>query len=79
MATITPPKKNLDKKDNLVDKKIGVPPSKALAKPSPTESVNLNLTVPNSLKIEYKTFCAQQGRTMNSIFEEMFNEYKTKF
>ncbi len=82
MATITPPKITTPQKnnDNVVSEvKTKSKSSSALNKPSPTETVNLNLTVSNSLKMEYKVFCALQGKNMNAIFEEMFNEYKTKF
>lgn len=80
MATITPPKKsskiaNSDNDNPNIENKKAI----ALSKPSPTETVNLNLTVPNSLKMEYKVFCALQGKNMNTVFEEMFHEYKTKF
>lgn len=82
MATITPPKsKSIEKNnDNIIPEiKVKQKPTSVLNKPSPTETVNLNLTVSNSLKVEYKVFCALQGKNMNTIFEEMFNEYKSKF
>ncbi len=76
MAAINPPKESKDeKRDVFSDNNNPV----AMLKPSPTEIVNLNLSVSNDIKIEYKVFCAQLGKSMNSVFSEMFDEYKRKF
>ncbi len=74
MAEIKPPPKKASSKAG----KQEVVRLKATAKPSPVKTVNLNIGVPNSIKINYKSFCAQQGRTMGDIFQEMFKEYKDK-
>ncbi len=82
MVTIKPPKNNLEKTKHKKAVNAVVktqPPMNITSKPSPVETVNLNLAVSNRLKIDYKTFCVQQGRNMNDVFEEMFQEYKNKY
>ncbi len=81
MVTINPPKNQINKASLTKNKNNGkeVKTVFSTSKPSPTETVNLNLAVSNSLKIDYKTFCVQQGKNMNEIFEEMYDEYKSKF
>ncbi len=74
MAEIKPPPKKKTMKTETQE----VVQLKATKKPSHMKAVNLNIGVPNTVKTDYKSFCAQQGRTMGDIFQEMYKEYKEK-
>jgi len=70
MANIPVPKK---KSNNGVKK-----PIKAIEQTPPDSIKPLQLKLPENKKNEYKAFAAIRGRSMNDLFLEMFEEYKTK-
>jgi len=61
------------KKTNSVVKK----PIRAIEQTPPDSTKPLQLKLPESKKNEYKAFAAIRGRSMNDLFLEMFEEYKS--
>ncbi len=69
MANIPAPTK---KTNNGVKK-----PTKAIEQTPPDSTKPLQLKLPETKKNEYKAFAAIRGRSMNDLFLEMFEEYKS--
>jgi len=50
----------------------------ALLEQVPPDAIKpLQLKIPESKKNEYKAFAAMRGRSMNELFLEMFEQYKS--
>jgi hypothetical protein len=59
----------------------GVPPEPTyildnLNKPEAGNAATLNFKVSEAFKVEFKTFTAKQGKSMNQVLQEAFGELK---
>ena len=72
MANIAPPKK-----DKKPVKKITPPKSSRATVQTPPDAIKpLQLKIPESAKNEFKAYAAIHGKSMNTLFLEMFSEHK---
>lgn len=81
MAKLKPPvhKKIVNRDSNTLDieKTISTATPKNLTdQPSPTSIVPIQLKIPEMKRNEFKAYAALRGRAMNTLFLEMFEEYK---
>lgn len=75
MANIAPP----PEKKKPSRKKLSAPKPKTATAQIPPDSIKpLQLKIPESAKNEFKAYAAMQGKNMNTLFLEMFEEHKTK-
>ena len=59
----------------------GVPPEPAYAlgnlnKPDAANAATLNFKISEAFNVEFKTYVAQQGKSMNRVLQEAFGELK---
>ena len=74
MAILTPPqKKTKNKKSTFVTPKS----NKATEQSPPSTIKPIQLKIPENKKNEFKAYAAIRGRSMNTLFLEMFEEYKS--
>lgn len=84
MADLKPPakKKTQPERDpNTVDLEEVIAKAKPTAptdQPAPDAIKPLQLKIPESKKNEFKAYAAMRGRSMNALFLDMFEEYKSK-
>jgi hypothetical protein len=78
MAKLAPPKqvKRDEPKNDLVEKVQSIRPSSPVDQPAPGNIKPLQLKVEDSVKAEYKAYCAMKDITMSAMFVEMFEQYK---
>lgn len=77
MAKLEPPKKD----DNVqpISKKVEkAKPTKPTEQAAPDAIKPLQLKIPESKKNDFKAYAALRGKSMNTLFLEMFEEYKEK-
>lgn len=70
MANIPPPKKVAIVED--------LKPKAATEQTPPDSIAPLQVKIPEHVKNEFKAFAAMRGKSMNTLFVEMFEEYKQK-
>lgn len=80
MANIKPPPKKENTPVKKATKNKGTPPklSGATVQTPPDSIKPLQLKIPESAKNEFKAYAAMQGKSMNTLFLEMFLEHKAK-
>lgn len=72
MANFNPPKKK------VVSKKKEIEKPKAVLEQTPPDAIKpIQLKIPEGKKNEFKAFAAMRGRSMNDLFLEMFEQYKS--
>ncbi len=74
MAKMAPP----EKKANASNKVSTLKPKAATEQTPPDAIAPLQLKIPSSSKNEFKAYAAMQGKNMNTLFLEMFAEYKSR-
>jgi len=74
MANISPPKK----KKGAAKKVSTLQPMAATEQMPPDAIAPLQLKIPSSSKNEFKAYAAMQGKSMNTLFLEMFAEHKER-
>jgi len=74
MAKIAPP----EKKSTKPNKVSTLKPKAATEQTPPDAIAPLQLKIPSSSKNEFKAYAAMRGKNMNTLFLEMFAEYKVK-
>jgi len=79
MANLAPPKNKVNKVKEQISSTVAKAAPKAPTEQSPPSAiVPLQLKIPESAKKEFKAYAALRGQPMNSLFLEMFEEYKNK-
>lgn len=81
MANLKPPLKSVDKvnKDAVSTvKTVEKARSKIPTEQIPPDAIKpLQLKIPENKKNEFKAYAAIRGRSMNALFLDMFDEYKS--
>ena len=81
MADLRPPLKSVEKDNKAVVSTVKTV-EKAMSR-IPTDQVPpdaikpLQLKIPESKKNEFKAYAAMSGRSMNALFLDMFDQYKS--
>jgi hypothetical protein len=81
MANLKPPLKSVEKDEKAVVstvKTVEKAKSKIPTEQVPPDAIKpLQLKIPESKKNEFKAYAAMRGRSMNALFLDMFDEYKS--
>ena len=78
MANLKPPPKEevAAKAAPIADQVAAAKPIKPTEQTPPDAIKPLQLKIPESKRNEFKAFAAMRGKSMNTLFIEMFEEYK---
>lgn len=81
MANLKPPLKSVEKVSKAAVstvKTVEKARSKIPTEQTPPDAIKpLQLKIPESKKNEFKAYAAMRGRSMNALFLDMFDEYKS--
>ncbi len=81
MANLKPPLKSVEKVSKAAvstAKTVEKARSKVPTEQIPPDAIKpLQLKIPESKKNEFKAYAAMRGRSMNALFLDMFDEYKS--